>query len=156
MGYCNGFANLETPGRIEHFLNSYITKHSHIEVERGVIPESLVINEALVEDNDAYPITVTLKHLTEEDSTPNGLVPGIATTGAGVPNGLFRSNIAADDTDQLLHKVDATPKETIQAKYVVGCDGAHSWTRRQLSITMDGSQTDHIWYDYFCRGIDQN
>ena len=37
------------------------------------------------------------------------------------------------------------PREKIRAKYVVGCDGAHSWTRRQLGFQMEGEQTDFVW-----------
>ncbi|KAI4255270.1 MAG: hypothetical protein L6R42_006817, partial [Xanthoria sp. 1 TBL-2021] len=36
-------------------------------------------------------------------------------------------------------------REKIQAKYVIGCDGAHSWTRRQLGFQMEGEQTDFVW-----------
>ena len=35
--------------------------------------------------------------------------------------------------------------ETIKAKYLIGCDGAHSWTRRQLGFKMEGEQTDFVW-----------
>lgn len=35
--------------------------------------------------------------------------------------------------------------EVIKAKYLVGCDGAHSWTRRQLNIQMVGDQTNWVW-----------
>lgn len=38
-----------------------------------------------------------------------------------------------------------TEKEIVHAKYVVGTDGAHSWVRKALGITMDGEQTDYIW-----------
>ena len=37
------------------------------------------------------------------------------------------------------------PREKIRARYVVGCDGAHSWTRRQLGFQMEGEQTDFFW-----------
>lgn len=30
--------------------------------------------------------------------------------------------------------------ETINCKYVVACDGAHSWTRKALGIPMEGEQ----------------
>lgn len=36
-------------------------------------------------------------------------------------------------------------QEIVHARYVVGCDGAHSWVRKTLDITMDGEQTDFIW-----------
>jgi phenol 2-monooxygenase (NADPH) len=31
--------------------------------------------------------------------------------------------------------------EIVNAKFVVGADGAHSWVRKSLGITMDGEQT---------------
>ncbi|KAG8684788.1 hypothetical protein FRC11_011597, partial [Ceratobasidium sp. 423] len=35
--------------------------------------------------------------------------------------------------------------ETVQAKYLLGCDGAHSWTRAQLGIDMVGETSDQVW-----------
>ncbi|KAI0296545.1 FAD binding domain-containing protein [Multifurca ochricompacta] len=35
--------------------------------------------------------------------------------------------------------------ETVRAKFVVGADGAHSWVRKTLGISMDGEQTDFVW-----------
>ncbi|OSD04732.1 hypothetical protein PYCCODRAFT_1386005 [Trametes coccinea BRFM310] len=35
--------------------------------------------------------------------------------------------------------------EIVKAKFVVGADGAHSWVRKSLGISMDGEQTDYIW-----------
>ncbi|KAI9455214.1 FAD binding domain-containing protein [Russula earlei] len=35
--------------------------------------------------------------------------------------------------------------ETVWAKFVVGADGAHSWVRKTLGISMDGEQTDFVW-----------
>jgi len=29
---------------------------------------------------------------------------------------------------------------------MIGCDDAHSWTRRQLGHKLEGEQTDYIWY----------
>jgi len=31
--------------------------------------------------------------------------------------------------------------EIVRAKFVVGADGAHSWVRKALGISMDGEQT---------------
>ncbi|TDL26709.1 hypothetical protein BD410DRAFT_825808 [Rickenella mellea] len=48
-----------------------------------------------------------------------------------------------------LKRLDAEPghndTETVRAKYVLGADGAHSWVRKTLGITMDGEQTEYIW-----------
>jgi flavin-dependent dehydrogenase len=62
-------------------------------------------------------------------------------------DGLFRSNLAADDTDDLIRKSKGKTgtSEVVHAKYMIGCDGAHSWTRRQLGFSMEGEQTDFIW-----------
>jgi len=40
---------------------------------------------------------------------------------------------------------NANRPEIIHAKYVVGADGAHSWVRKTLGISMDGEQTDYVW-----------
>jgi hypothetical protein len=38
-----------------------------------------------------------------------------------------------------------TRRQDIRCKYLVGCDGAHSWTRRLLNIPMEGSLTESVW-----------
>ncbi|KAM0117209.1 hypothetical protein ACP6JC_006222 [Aspergillus fumigatus] len=130
-------------GRIERFILDAIRDCSDLEVERGVIAESLEYDEALENSSDAYPITVTLRTLSEEDANPS---PAHGGSG-GVRNGLFRSNITPDDWDDLIRKSKERPGnvETVKAKYLIGCDGAHSWTRKQLNIPFEGSTTEHIW-----------
>jgi phenol 2-monooxygenase len=132
-------------GRIERFFLDSLKEHSDIRVERGVMPQSLTFDDSLAEDNDAYPIKVVLQHLTEDEVNPE---QSRATKGAAVSDGLYRSNMAADDTEELLNKAAnsrAGSRETIQAKYMIGCDGAHSWTRKQLGFKLEGEQTDYIW-----------
>ncbi len=107
------------------------------------MPESLTIDAAQAESDDAYPVSVTIRQLpkpVEEAPAANG-------NGNKVPNGLYRSNLAADPNAALLESAQATgtQTETIKAKYVVGCDGAHSWTRRQINSVMEGEQTEYIW-----------
>ncbi|EUC60295.1 phenol 2-monooxygenase [Rhizoctonia solani AG-3 Rhs1AP] len=46
-------------------------------------------------------------------------------------------------TARLAHPSGET--ETVQAKYLLGCDGAHSWTRGQLGIEMVGENSDQVW-----------
>jgi phenol 2-monooxygenase len=41
--------------------------------------------------------------------------------------------------------LDSYTEKTIRAKYVIGADGAKSWTRKQLGFTMDGTRTGSIW-----------
>lgn len=107
------------------------------------MPESLSFSEDSIEDHSStsYPITVKLRHLTEEEATP------AQSNGSEVRDGLFRSNLAEDDTDDLIRKSQGKEgtAEIVHAKYVVGCDGAHSWTRRQLGFQLEGEPTDFIW-----------
>ncbi|GIC91746.1 putative phenol 2-monooxygenase [Aspergillus udagawae] len=121
-------------GRIERFILDAIQDCSDLEVERGVLAESL---------DDAYPITVTLRTLSEEEANPSCSYGG----SGGVRNGLFRSNVKGDDWDDLIKrsKERTGNVETVKAKYLIGCDGAHSWTRKQLNIPFEGSTTEHIW-----------
>merc|ERR1711939_22559 len=127
-------------------MGDSLKKYSDIEVERGVLPESLTFDESKAEDLDAYPIKVVLQHLTDEEANPD---QHAATNGTATSDGLFRSNMAADDTQELLKKASTNGKagtrETVKAKYMIGCDGAHSWTRNQLGYKLEGEQTDYIW-----------
>ncbi|KAL0932813.1 FAD monooxygenase [Colletotrichum truncatum] len=132
-------------GRIERFFLENIRKYSKdtIHVERGVIPESLEIDQSKVDDDSAYPVTVKLRQLTEEEATPPQ-----AANASKVPDGLFRSNLVQnDDEEDLIKKSQdrAGASEVVHAKYVIGCDGARSWTRRQLGFELDGEATDFIW-----------
>ncbi len=132
-------------GRIERFFLDNIKKYSGdtIKVERGVLPESLQIDQTKVEDNDAYPVTVKLRTLTEEEATPPQQI-----TGSKASDGLFRSNLTSeDDEEDLIRKSQARAGESeiVHAKYVIGCDGARSWTRRTLGFELDGEATDFIW-----------
>ncbi|KAH6954216.1 hypothetical protein DER45DRAFT_646022 [Fusarium avenaceum] len=130
--------------RIEDYLLNYIEKYSNIGVEYGMMPESLEVEPGLVEGDD-YPISVVLR--SSPKPAPESLVPG-DDTAANIPNGIHRSNLTADVTDTLLRdaqNTQGTSTEKVLAKYVVGCDGAHSWTRRQIGCVMEGDHTDLVW-----------
>ncbi|OOO07572.1 monooxygenase FAD-binding protein [Aspergillus oryzae] len=139
-------------GRIERFFLDSIKEHSDITVERGVLPTTFEFDEAKAADFEDYPITVTLRTLSEEEATPaqrqqhHRRADG---TQSVINDGLFRSNLAADDTDDLIRVAkannNASSVETVKAKFMVGCDGAHSWVRRQLGFKLEGDSTDYIW-----------
>ncbi|KAI1274837.1 FAD binding domain-containing protein [Xylaria sp. FL0933] len=138
-------------GRMESFfLDSIAASYPHpaspahqIRVERMVVPTSLHIDEEKVDDEDAYPLTITLKHLSEEEATPTQRLSNLS-------DGLFRSNLADDDVPRMIqqsNRRNGVREEVIKAKYVVGCDGAHSWTRKALGkeFEMHGETTDFVW-----------
>ncbi|KAI1173793.1 FAD binding domain-containing protein [Nemania sp. FL0916] len=138
-------------GRMESFfLDAIAASYPHpvcptqpLQVERMVVPTSLSINEDEVNNDDAYPVTVTLRHLQEEEATPTQQLSNLS-------DGLFRSNLAKDDVASIIEQSNNRSnirEEVVKAKYVVGCDGAHSWTRKTLGkeFEMHGETTDSIW-----------
>ncbi|KAK6337830.1 hypothetical protein TWF696_001309 [Orbilia brochopaga] len=129
-------------GRMERFFLDHLKENGDtIRVERPILPSELEIDTSKLEDPTAYPITVRLRHLTDEEATPS--------QGTGIPNGLFRSNITADDTEDLIKSSAdsnrAGTDEIVHTKYLIGCDGAHSWVRKQLGFKMEGEHTEIIW-----------
>lgn len=79
---------------------------------------------SIAEAKNGYRIKVTLQHLTDENNTVKAE---------------SKTNDGKEDSN----------KEIIYAKYVIGCDGAHSWVRKKLGFTMDGQQTGKRVYITF-------
>ncbi|KAK4163150.1 putative monooxygenase [Cladorrhinum sp. PSN259] len=147
-------------GRIEGFLLDNIAKYSRATwrgVRRGWVPERLEIHagegEGEREGKGEYPVRVELRRLSREEAEIRQVVPA---PGQGMyknqgSDGLFRSNLEgyADDDEEEEEEEKQTEKkgliEIVNAKYVVGCDGARSWTRRALGFELQGEATDFIW-----------
>ncbi|KAK4048986.1 hypothetical protein OIO90_005621 [Microbotryomycetes sp. JL221] len=131
-------------GRVEAHLIEDAFKHSKGKIvpERGVLPESIEVDQTKINDPNAHAIKVVLRHLSDEESNPDGLTQHGTTR-----SGLFRSSLVSAAEEEALYKKSEKPArlETVRAKYVIGCDGAHSWTRRALGIKMLGEQTDYVW-----------
>ncbi|KAJ6597524.1 FAD binding domain-containing protein [Mycena vulgaris] len=116
-------------GRIELFLIDCM-KADGLTVERSVSPLSLEYSDSATE---SHPLTVKLAHLSPvEDSTSSD-----------PSSGLYRSNIISNKPSGLSEKVENI--EQIKVKYVVGCDGARSWTRRQLGFSLEGDSANIYW-----------
>ncbi|KAK4180901.1 putative monooxygenase [Triangularia setosa] len=126
-------------GRIERFFLDNIQKYSGgaIEVERGIMPISLEIGEEYVK--------VKVRKLTEEEAAPPQVRTG---SKSNVTDGIFRSNLVGDDYEnKKITRERNGGVETINARFVIGCDGARSWTRRALGpeFELQGEATDFIW-----------
>ncbi|BCS26562.1 putative FAD monooxygenase [Aspergillus puulaauensis] len=134
-------------GRIERFFLDHMESCDGLRVERGVLPTKLELDESLVDSSDAYPITVHLRHLSEVEATPQQT--GTSVNGSAIQDGLFRSNLSADDTAEIIRAsaldAKANTEEVVKAKYMLGADGAHSWVRQQLGFALEGESTDYIW-----------
>ncbi|KAJ5355556.1 uncharacterized protein N7496_012768 [Penicillium cataractarum] len=141
-------------GRIERFFLDSIKEHSDIRVERGILPISFGFDEAKAENIEDYPVKVTLRTLSDQESTPeqrqqHQKSPDGQPT--AVSDGLFRSNLSPDDTEDLISATGSKSSQSsnqvehVNAKFLVGCDGAHSWVRKQAGFHLEGDSTDYIW-----------
>ncbi|THV84975.1 phenol 2-monooxygenase [Aureobasidium pullulans] len=102
-------------GSVEQaFLNFLERDDNSSRVERNLSPAKLHVDEASVEDNDAYPVEVHLRELGKDETA--GSLEYTAT--------------------------QEPIKEIIRAKFVLGTDGAHSWTRKALGLEMEGDRTN--------------
>ncbi|KAB8338833.1 hypothetical protein FH972_021777 [Carpinus fangiana] len=138
-------SSMLSQGTVETAFKLGFGEHG-LTVERGVIPVALSISEN--QEPDSFPVTVTLQHLTNEEAPPflsraytrdeKGEIPSDET---------FKQQARLDDLDALAKKVAGRTEteEIVHAKYVIGCEGAHSWTRHQIGIRMDGAATDTLF-----------
>jgi phenol 2-monooxygenase len=96
-----------------------VLKSPYVEVRRRTAPISLHIIETELGNhrNDLHPIHVGITAIPEPEK--DGTLGGGAT-------------------------LEGT-KETIQARYLLGCDGAHSWVRKQLGLKLEGASRDVSW-----------
>ncbi|PGH05138.1 hypothetical protein AJ79_06886 [Helicocarpus griseus UAMH5409] len=124
-------------GRIENWFAGAIEEFSQgsMRVERPILPESLQIDASKLDSTGAYPVTIVLKKLSDESASPEQF-------GHKVENGLY-CQFQGDQVAQAGEPAES--KEIFHAKYVLGCDGAHSWVRKQLGIVHAGETTDDVW-----------
>ena len=138
------FVNLiVSQGRIERFILDNIaeTSKSTLTVERGVAAESLVYDASLESDHQAYPIKVTLRGLPDVEANPAPVNGGF-----GGRDVLAKNSLAGDELnefDTAAHH--AVGVETIEARYLIGADGAHSWVRQALEYRTQGSGLESLW-----------
>ncbi|OAX36141.1 hypothetical protein K503DRAFT_793556 [Rhizopogon vinicolor AM-OR11-026] len=101
-----------------------------------------------------YPFAVMLNQGAIESMFIDSMTEhGLTIDRPVAPASIELSNDSEQLADPLSYPVKVTldlldtpgTQEIVHARYVVGCDGAHSWVRKALGITMDGEQTDHIW-----------
>ena len=140
-------------GHIEKWFYDSINKWSGGKsgVERPLLPLSINVDDSKVNDSEAYPVSVLVQNLTKENERKKQSIP--EQFGSNVENGLYRqfdgdqeqfyANLKTDIESN--DSVDKEEYEVIECKYVVGCDGAHSWVRKQMGINMEGETTDFVW-----------
>ncbi|KAF7166589.1 hypothetical protein CNMCM5623_000184 [Aspergillus felis] len=109
-------------GRVEEHLQKLIESHKNVEIRRGTVPTSLEIDHALLDDATAYPFRVRLGN-------------------APIESRSFRKPTTTVESSSC----PESPFEEIAARYVVGCDGAHSWVRAQLGFRPAGNSLNEQW-----------
>jgi phenol 2-monooxygenase len=104
-----------------------------------------------------YPFELGLHQGAIQDIFLDSMTPlGVKVERSTIPTSIELSKDESELTDPtsypvrvVLEKLDKSEdeprEEIVHAKFVVGCDGAHSWIRKQVDITMDGEQSDSIW-----------
>lgn len=114
-----------------------------IKVERAVCPEMLTLpplTASALSDLPEDRITVRLRHLTQEEAQPAQFSPM-------APDGIFRSNMFQDDA------LDVNPVglpseeviEEVRCRFIIGSDGARSWTRQAIGYKLVGESDDFFW-----------
>ncbi|KAI5381154.1 hypothetical protein J4E82_000354 [Alternaria postmessia] len=130
-------------GRIERFILDSIAEVSNggFKVERGVVAESLVYDASQENNPHNYPIQLTLRTLSDIEANPPP-APG-AFGGRDV---IAKGNLPDDEVHQE-SGTSGSPGhvELVKAKYVIGCDGAHSWLRQQLNYKLEGASAHSVW-----------
>ena len=123
---------------IEQTFVDHLSINGHLHVERNVLPEKLLFDRTNIDVPNAHPVVVDVQHLYVDE------VP--LTNGSGISKTHYGDE---KDWDADVAKVRGIERigcqERIKAKYLLACDGAHSWTRRQLDLPMEGEQTDFVW-----------
>ena len=123
-------------------MRNHSNLNPNLPIDRGVQAETLEYNGADTRDPDAYPLSVKLRHLSPEEANPNA-----GKDSNGATSGLVGSNLNGQSWESYASQnkpADGT-LETVQAKYVLGCDGAHSWVRSQIGVKMEGSSKESVW-----------
>lgn len=116
--------------RIEAVFLEEIDKHSTVNILRNVEPFSIETDRSQVGLPMSHAVTVKLKQTTRghADHTLNAI-----------------DEDPARKRKCMMGENGRVSQNTIRAKYVIGCDGAHSWTRKRLGSVMEGEQTEYIW-----------
>lgn len=148
------YGSEEIPTRV----NGHAASTSHVREQKSKrnTKESVNGHEAKVQSqlnhngNKAFKNNCKINLMEAE----NGPFNGIITENCGQPVEALskKTNGAVDYTDDTPLKPTTVETselerttEVIKAKYLLGCDGAHSWIRQRFGIPLEGSQTHNVW-----------
>lgn len=118
-------------------------RQSPVLIERAICPDLITLpspTASALSEKAEDRIVVRLRHLTEAEARPAQFTPHAS-------DGLFRSNMYGDDA------LDAAPRglppqeilEDVRCRYLIGADGARSWTREAIGFKLEGESLDFFW-----------
>jgi phenol 2-monooxygenase len=118
-------------GRVEHHLNESSFKNSNgsVVVERGVLPESLDIDTSAVGDQKAYPVTVRLRHLVENN--------GYRKVGERQPeiDGMRLNCVKCDNIDDATSGMYRSTLLSAEEQDSLQCASSVSKTHERMTLT---------------------
>lgn len=100
-------------GRIEEHLLKFIEGYSNVQIRWQTIPTSLRLHKDMLNDSHSHAVEVQLRPSPDPDK------------------------------QQSAATLDGDVKATIYARYLIGCDGARSWVRKQLNLSLEGSSSQN-------------
>jgi phenol 2-monooxygenase len=98
----------------------------------------VVLNQARVHD---FYLDVMRRSAAKLEPHYGRRVAGVHPAGRGTPDGTRRVTV----TLERLEAPHQGETETVTARYVVGCDGAHSVVRRSIGRELRGDSANHAW-----------
>jgi phenol 2-monooxygenase len=116
---------------VEEYLMEYVRGHGNIDVRRETTPTTLEIDHDTIDDHSKFPIRMNLESV------------------APMSKSHFNNmETPSSDTSSEPHSDDSGYAEmdtVVEAKYIVGCDGARSWLRKQLRLRLEGESSSDSW-----------
>jgi phenol 2-monooxygenase len=118
-------------GSVERaFLNFLKRNGGSVRVERNLTPTKLHVDKTRSTADNAYPVEVHIGELGKDERAGSH-----SPTGSCLPNDNFAPS-------RPLSTSKTATTGIVRAKYVLGTDGAHSWTRKALGLQMEGDRTN--------------
>ncbi|KAJ5588468.1 hypothetical protein N7537_011146 [Penicillium hordei] len=130
-GWSRFYESTLSQAKVEEYLMEYVRGRGNVEVRRETTPTTLEIDYDTIDDHSKFPIRMNLESMA---SLPKPYFNGMDTPGSDTSSEPYSddSGYAGMDT-------------VVEAKYIVGCDGAHSWLRKQLGLELEGESSSDFW-----------
>ena len=140
---------LDHAGYVEPFVKAGMAGHG-AQISDG---KNILARVSLDGIDTPYPYALMIA----QSETERVLEEQLARRGLKVERSVTMESFAEKGAgiEAVLRKADGT-SETVQADWLLGCDGAHSTTRHGLGFTFEGSTMDSDWWlaDVHLTGLD--